>query len=135
MYSYSELKKKIEILGKIIDAPSRLFPELGQKDQFAKPYIEIKFPFYYLVISENGRELDRQKFLHTDMLLYAVFEKITFEMSLQYEVAHRVPSQDFRRVLFSHQLELMEKLSPEWREQRQNRIIDILNRHPYQDNV
>ena len=36
--------------------------------------IEIKFPFYYLITSENGRELEKQKFQDVDMLLYIVFE-------------------------------------------------------------
>jgi len=135
MYTYSELNNKIKLLGKTIDVPEKLLVGFGQKNQYAQPYIEIKFPFYYLVVSEKGRELDRQKFLNVDTLLYAVFEKITFEMALHYEVIHRVPFQDCRRVLFSYQLNLMEKLSLKWKKQLQSKIIDILKCNPYQDDM
>jgi len=68
-------------------------------------------------------------------LLYIVFEKITFDMALQYELIHRIPFQDSRRLLFSHQLKLMEKLSPEWKNVLQNRITEIIKRNPYQDGL
>ena len=63
-----------------------------------------------------------------------VFEKITFEMALEYEVAHRIPKQDSRRLLFSYQLKLMNKLSLKWRNQLQKKIVEIVKRNPYQDN-
>lgn len=133
MYTYRSLIEKIKLLGETIDAPKRLLDGFEKQNQYAQPYIEYKFPFYYLITSENGRELERQKFQDADMLLYSVFEKITFEMALEYEVMHRIPLQDTRRLLFSHQLKLMEKLSLKWKNQLQNKIIEIVKHNPYQD--
>ena len=135
MYTHRSLIEKIKLLGKVIDAPERLLDGLTKQNQYAQPYIECKFPFYYLITSENGRELERLKFRDVDMLLCSIFEKITFEMALEYEVMHRIPTQDSRRLLFSHQLKLMEKLSPKWRNQLQNKIFETVKRNPYQDGL
>ena len=135
MYTHRSLIEKIKLLGEVIDAPKRLLDGFGKQNQYAHPYIECKFPFYYLITSENGKELERQKFQDADMLLYSVFEKITFEMALEYEVTHRIQNQDSRRLLFIHQLKLMEKLSPKWKNQLQNKIVEIVNRNPYQDDL
>ena len=134
MYTQNSLIEKIKHLGKVIDAPEKLLDGFEKQNQYAQPYIEYKFPFYYLITSENGRELERRKFHDVDMLLYNVFEKITFEMALEYEVAHRIPKQDSRRLLFSYQLKLMNKLSLKWRNQLQKKIVEIVKRNPYQDN-
>ena len=135
MYTQRALIEKIKILGKIIDAPEKLLDGFEKRNQYAQPYIEAKFPFYYLITSENGKEMKRQQFKDADTLLYIVFEKITFDMALQYELIHRIPFQDSRRLLFSHQLKLMEKLSPEWKNVLQNRITEIIKRNPYQDGL
>ena len=135
MYRRRALIKKIKLLGKLIHAPERLLDGYEKPNQYAQPYIEIKFPFYYLIISENGREVKRQRFLNAERLLYAVFEIITFDMALQYELMHRVPLQDSRRVLFFYQLKLMEKLSAKWHKQLQNKIAGIVTLHPYQDGL
>lgn len=135
MYTHRYVINKVKLLGEVIDAPERLLDGFKKRNQYAQPYIECKPPFYYLVTIENGKELERQKFLDADMLLYSVFEKITFEMALEYEVIHRIPTQDSRRLLFSHQLELMEKLSPKWKKRLQNKIFEIVKRNPYQDDL
>ena len=133
MYTQKLLIKKIKLLGKVIDAPERLLYGLEKQNQYAQPYIECKFPFYYLITSENGKEIERQKFQNIELLLYSVFEKVTFDMALEYEVKHRIPSQDSRRVLFSHQLYLMGKLSPKWHDQLEQKIFEIVKYNPYQD--
>lgn len=135
MYVFGALRKKIERLGKIIDAPENLLSGWEKKNQFARPYIELQFPFYYLVICENGREIERQRFPKVDMLLFAIFEIITFEMAIKYEAEHRILGQDCRRVLFSYQLELMGKLSSKWEKQLQDKFIRVLKRNSYHDNL
>lgn len=135
MYTHRALIEKIKLLGEVINAPERLLDGFEKQNQYAQPYIECKFPFYYLITSENGKELERQKFQDADMLLYSVFEKITFEMALEYEVMHRIQNQDSRRLLFIHQLKLMEKLSPKWKNQLQNKILEIVKCNPYQDDL
>lgn len=49
-----------------------------------------------------------------DELLYWIFKGATFSMAADFEVAHRRENEDFRRILFSKQIELLSQLSPEW---------------------
>jgi len=71
--------------------------------------------------------------LDEDELLYWIFEGITFGMAGRYELQHRVPYQDFRRILFEHQLELIAKLNTKWKERREFEQKETLSRHPFHD--
>ena len=133
MYSYSSLEKKAKTLASIINAPERLLPQFGQSNQAACPFVLISFPYFYLVVSENGTIIEKKKFLTEDMLLYSIFERITFNMAMEYEVVHRAPNQDFRRILFSYQLVLMQRLSDAWKKRLQEKIDDILCTNPFSD--
>jgi hypothetical protein len=44
----------------------------------------------------------------------AGFRKVTFDMSTKFEVQNRVEDQDFRIILFRHQLALLARLKPHW---------------------
>lgn len=133
MYTYNVIINKINSLAKKINVPKTLLDSLQRQNQYAQPYIEIKFPFYYLVVSENGREIKRQKFKNAEGLMFAVFEELTFVMAIQYELMHRVMGKDSRRIIFSYQLELMEKISIKWKDILQVKINQILRDNPYND--
>lgn len=133
MYQYNYLRRKTMELCEIIDVPKALIPDFGKENSIAHPYIEIKIPFLYLVVNENGIELERKKCCNSDQLLYLVFKKITFDMAVQYEVENRNINQDPRRVIFSYQLELMKKLSLRWNKSLKEEINNILLKAPYND--
>ncbi len=67
------------------------------------------------VIVERGTELQRRTTTDLDKLSYWIFRDVTFSMAVDYEVAHRIEGQDFRILLFQHQLQLLHNLRPEWR--------------------
>jgi len=71
--------------------------------------------------------------LDEDELMYWIFEGITFRMASQYELHHRVPKRDFRRILFQRQLELLEELSPAWRARGEREQAETLAQFPYRD--
>ncbi|WP_422928982.1 hypothetical protein [Singulisphaera sp. PoT] len=41
--------------------------------------------------------------------------------------------EDFRRLLFANQLELLRGLSPDWERRRASKIEDTLRRRPFRD--
>ena len=51
----------------------------------------------------------------------------------RYEVRHRVPGQDTRRLLCQHQLDLLATLSDTWRAQGEARWAETLSRYPFDD--
>jgi hypothetical protein len=68
------------------------------------------------VIVERGNELQRHTTTELDTLLYWIFRNITFSTAVDHEVAHRIEEQDFRILLFQHQLQLLQDLRSEWRD-------------------
>ena len=67
--------------------------------------------------------------------MYWIFEAVTFEMASRYEVINRVPNQDFRKLLFAHQLDLIERLNEKWKERCERGQEQTLSRNPFQDTV
>jgi hypothetical protein len=88
---------------------------------------------YRWISRERGQEVDHRLTLDEDELMYWIFSGITSGMALKYEVQHRIPGQDFRRVWFDYQLELLEKLNPAWSARRRREQEEILARSPYLD--
>ncbi len=70
-----------------------------------------------------------------DLLLYWVFEDVTLSMASEYECHHRSSDVDSRRLLFKRHLELLEVLSPSWRDKRARELEVLLWKHPFNDGL
>ncbi|MBH5329812.1 hypothetical protein H9Q10_09040 [Eikenella sp. S3360] len=90
---------------------------------------------YRYIIAERGRILrdDRSTSLHR--FLYYPLQDITHQAACRHELEHRQPNQDFRRILFAKQLELLAKIHPDYAARRQAEIDTILRQHPYRDDA
>jgi hypothetical protein len=58
---------------------------------------------------------------------------VTFDMALKFELAHRHPTEDCRRLLFRTQEDLLQRLNPAWADDLRRKHEDILRRHPFRD--
>ncbi|MEJ2294250.1 MAG: Imm63 family immunity protein, partial [Candidatus Lokiarchaeota archaeon] len=65
-------------------------------------------------------------------LLYWIFKDIVFEMASDYELNHRKPEEDFRKLLFNKDLALFEKLDNQWYVWEKEDIDNILKENPYE---
>ena len=131
MFSLIEIKHKVEQLANLINAPGDKRPGYGTSENIGTPYIEVDDSnYYFLAFDRDIRTLNR-KTQDIDELLYWVFAYITSGMSSSYASLHRDPKNNYRRVMFSHQLELLERLNPLWKEQRGKEIDEILKTNPY----
>lgn len=113
-----------------INAPQYNLPTFGVNEDFARPEIRIKKNGYHYVILEKGQEIKHQVTKNLDELLYWTFKDITFEMACDYEVRNRIEGQDFRRLLFNKQLELINLISEEFSRLLKTEIEVILKRAP-----
>ena len=52
-------------------------------------------------------------------------------MAGRYELQHRVPGQDLRRMRFATHVELLTKLSPARGQRQANEYAEILREHPF----
>jgi hypothetical protein len=131
--TYAELRERVAALARRIGAPSNLLPTYASSEDFARPHIETDLRGYHYVVVERGTELSRSTTRVLDELLYWVFRDVTFSMACSFELAHRQPMQDSRRILFAHNLQLLESLSPTWRATREAALASVLRSHPYRD--
>jgi len=120
-------------LAAAIGAPTGYLPTYGHSEDFARPHIEFDGAQFHFVVVERGQELERVSSPDPQEIVYRVFEAVTFSMASDYEVRHRRPWRDTRRLLFDKQLELMGKLSPEWKMRTQARLDEALKENPFRD--
>lgn len=131
MFNLVEIKQKVEQLAAQINAPSNKRPGYGVSETVGAPYIEVdEFNYYFLAFDRDVKTLNR-KTQDVNELLYWVFAYITSSMSSTYASSHRDHNNNFRKIMFSHQLELLDKIDPLWRARREKEIDEILRNNPY----
>ncbi|MHA3774771.1 Imm63 family immunity protein [Verrucomicrobiota bacterium sgz303538] len=133
MKSLPEIEAEVNRLAQKIGASGCILPTFGQTQDGARPHVEVDSRGYHYVVIERGQELRRDITRNLDELLYQVFESITFNVACDYELAHRIPGQDSRRLLFARQVELLALLSPLWAEREKLDHERILQQHPFSD--
>ena len=132
LYSISTIRKMVREYGKKIGVPKQLLTVQTTTDGFGTPHIEIDDQGYHYVVSERGTEHKRKTTSDFHTLLYWIFKDIVFEMASDFELNHRKPEEDFRRILFNKDLELFEKLDRQWYMWEKEDIDNILKENPYE---
>jgi hypothetical protein len=136
MKTLKEVQAEVERLAAKIgasDNPS--LPEYGESLCDGGSYIEVNGAGYHLIQYQERSRSHASHIITQDInhLLYLIFEKITFEMACEYELAHRVASQDPRRVLFPRQIDLLSQLSERWGKLQSLKHEAALLEHPLDD--
>jgi hypothetical protein len=135
MLTLTQIKAEVDRRAAIVGASGdSSLPTYGRTDDDGRAHIEVD-ELYHFVIAERGKENSRVSTTDFDHLLYLVFKTVTFSLAGKYEVNHRIQTQDFRRILFKHQLELLAKLSEAWSVRCAHELDLILRQHPFDDNV
>ena len=111
----AEIEAAVTEVADRINPREYYLPTYGRSEDLARPHIETAARNMSYVIVERGTELQRRTTTDLDTLLYWIFRDVTFSMAVDYEVAHRIEGQDFRILLFQHQLHLLQDLRPEGR--------------------
>jgi hypothetical protein len=118
-----------------LGVPKDRFPYQTRPTDDGSPHVEISNDHYDFVVTERGRELERRSTQDADELLYWLLESVTFTLAGDFEVNHRVPGQDCRRLLFAKQVELLQGLDPAWGQRRMREHDRILHEHPFRDSI
>jgi Immunity protein 63 len=133
MMQLPQIKAEVERLAAKIGATGYVLPTYGSSEDFARPHIEVDPRGYHYVVVEHGQELRRVTTSDLDELLSHIFDSVTFELACSYELAHRIEGQDCRRLLWRHQPDLLQILSPAWAAAREREIRELTRIHPYND--
>jgi hypothetical protein len=109
-----DIHGEVDRLAQLIGPPQDLLPSYGISRDFGYPHIEVNGALMSYVVMERGQDIDRHSSVDLDDILYWVFQSVTFSMAVKWEVAHRVAGQDFRRLMWTKQFELLDVLNPHW---------------------
>lgn len=131
---YRNIRKKVKVLAKQIEAPSNLLPTYKHSNGEESPLIEIdkKGNLHYVLI-ERGKEFERKTTENLDELLYWIFSSITFSIAIDFELKNRIEDKDFRRITFKKQEELQCVHSESWREKEHEEHLQILKSYPFDE--
>jgi len=133
LLTLEEIKTEVDKLANILGVPASNLPTYGYSQQTGHPHVEIDSQGYYYAVFERGHIVKHHHTTDIDELLYYIFADVTFELSIKYELTHRIKNQDSRRIWFEYQVRLLTMLSPQWglRETREHE--SILAQHPFHD--
>jgi len=131
--SLTDIQKQIEELASLINAPKDILPTYGESRHDGCPHITLNGSFFDYWVIERDNVIEHKTAFTLDDLFYWLFQGVTFQMAVSHGRAHQKPDEDFRRILFDYQLNLLETLNPQWKEFRQKEIKDILAKHPFRD--
>jgi hypothetical protein len=129
----AEIKSELDRRAALIGASEPSLPTYGRTVDFGRPHIEVDSRAYHWVVVERGEEQTRFTTPKFDELLYRVFKSVTFDVACAHELAHRVESQDSRRLMFQRQVELLGRLSESWALREAQDHDRILREHPFDD--
>ena len=135
IYSISTIRKKVREYGKKINAPSHILTVRTTSNGFGTPHIEINEKGYNYVICERGREHERRQTKDINKLLYWIIDSIVFIMASEYELKNRKNNEDFRRQLFTKEIELMEQLDSKFAQWKKEELDKTLEESPYEDSL
>jgi hypothetical protein len=136
MKSLSEIKTEVDRRAGLIGAAGHhALPTYGHSQDGARPHIEVDSHGYHFVVVERGQEQERFTTGGLDELFFRIFQSVTHDLAFAYELAHRIETQDCRRLAFRRQVELLSQLSPSWAEREAQEQNRILRAHPFDDMV
>jgi hypothetical protein len=100
------------------------------------PFIEVNNGGYRYVVTERGNIVEDKQTQNIQELLYWIFEPITSSCVYCKDIMKNKPHQwEQRRFAWKKQLELLEKISPNFKARLKIEIADILKESPFTDGL
>lgn len=129
--SLDHIRSRINHLAKKIKSPRDYLPTYETPRGDGHPSIKVDGYVCHIVYGERGIEFERKTVSDIEDLLYYVFDDVTHLMASDYELRNRNENEDFRRLLFRKQIELMGRISEEYAKKLERDIGRILKVAPY----
>ena len=134
MRSILELQKELIDIGETLvgrPRPNGLFLMPDSPTHSGAPHVEIVNDKYHYVVTERGSEFERKIAKDEDELLYWFVSDSIFSIACSWELKHRKENEDSRRQLFSKQIELLNKINPEWAARKAKYHEQVLKKNPF----
>lgn len=97
------------------------------------PHVEHHGPKYAYVVTERGSEFERRETTDPTEILYWLVSDVTAQVARQYELQHRQPGVDSRRMWFDFDVQLLSGIRGEWGKRKRAEYDQVLEKHPFRD--
>ncbi len=135
MMNISDLQKQVETRIAKIGFPAYSIVLHTSPVGDGTPYISFENGQYNYICSERGFEFSRKVTASSDELLYWIIYDFVHAIAVDYELAHRIPGKDSRRLYFPKIVELMGKIDKSWGVKAQRHLDEILMNSPFEDSL
>jgi len=129
----AEVEAAVRALYARLGAGEGALPTFGYSVDGAHPHVEVDARGLHLVTVERGQETERFTTPDLDALLERIAVGAAFGMACTWELRHRVPRRDVRRLIFARQVEILRRVSDAWADGEAERHAAILRTHPFDD--
>jgi len=130
---YSKLKETAEKDGIYMDV--NVYFAKGTPNNREGTFVFADKCGYHFVYTERGAERRHKITYDLFEISYWIFEDMIFMMASKFELENRIDNQDFRRILFSKEVELFNAIGANFRKRCEIAIDEILQIAPYDDNM
>lgn len=131
----AELGALMMSLAQRIAAPETVLPTIGYSESSGRPHLEYDPRGYHYVVTERGQEFERVTSNDRSEILYQSFVWASWRLAWDYELHNRDRTKDGRRLMHSHQLELLTIIDEDWARRKRSEIDHRLQEVPYDDNI
>src|SRR5690242_11037095 len=100
MNSVSAVKSRYYSIARQLGAPAVHVHFATRPQHDGRPHVERGGDNFCYIVTERGQERERRRTHDPEELLYWLVSDLTWAMASEYELSHRAPDQDFRRLLF-----------------------------------
>lgn len=136
MQTIQELEKNIKqkIYEKIPNINLQIINFIEGSDNSSEGiYVFTENDNYIYMFTERG-EIRERKVLNDEIeLLWNILNSVLFEKAMEYATSNRQNGKDFRRALFSKEIELFSLFGNEFKKRKTDEIERILLKNPYND--
>ena len=129
----ASVKSEYFRIARRLDATEEFIEFYETPQDLGYSHVELRNGIFHYITTERGAEIARRSTSDPEELMYWLISKLTWEMALRYELEHRNDPQDFRRILFRRQTELLMDINPIWAKKKKAELDAILADHPYLD--
>lgn len=91
--------------------------------------------YHYVGVGDRGGIIEEIKSENMEDVLYKIYSGVTFNKATQYAMVNKKKNEDWRRLLFSKQLEILRCINEQYYNRRFDEIQNILISNPYRDNI
>lgn len=127
------LRAEYDKFSQRIDPFDGIYSFQTERSDDGSPHVEFHDGEYHYIVTERGLDLESRSTPDVREIVYWMLKDTTFWMGVAYEFKNRVGSQDCRRMIFAHQLDLMKRADEQFAERLKLQIAEILERNPYND--